>query len=441
MTILSTKLTKREVDKITEPGYYRDNELAGFCLRVSLNKGKLLKTYLVNTKVKGTRENVSITLGRHGLITAEKARELAKDNLELLRKGINPKKADQSRKEQEQLAEAQRQAELERQRKEAEKQEKAEQDKRNLTLRGVLATYISIKNLKPKTAKDYDLFVKRCLSDWLDLPMAEITADMVEARHKAISKDHPAQANLTMRILRALFTFAANRNESIITTNPVKRISQEKTWNKVKRRQTVVKAHEFKAWYGAVNSLSNKTHRDFLLLAVFTGLRFNEAASLRWCDVDLVAGTLKVEDTKNHETHMLPLSTYLKAMLQKRFDTRTCQKQVFPGPGRHGYLADPRDAVSRVADLSGVDFTVHDLRRTFETIAESCDIAHYTLKRLLNHKMSGDVTSGYIIVDAERLRGAMQSITDRLLELAEVPPLPAAVEDTSRVVPLKRVAR
>ena len=48
------------------------------------------------------------------------------------------------------------------------------------------------------------------------------------------------------------------------------------------------------------------------------------------------------------------------------------------------------------------------------TVAESLDISAYALKRLANHKMTNDVTAGYIIGDAERLRAPMQRITDYL---------------------------
>ncbi len=60
--------------------------------------------------------------------------------------------------------------------------------------------------------------------------------------------------------------------------------------------------------------------------------------------------------------------------------------------------------------------TPHDLRRTFITVAESLDISAYAAKRLVNHKMSGDVTAGYIIADVELLRDPMQKITDHLLK-------------------------
>jgi integrase len=69
---------------------------------------------------------------------------------------------------------------------------------------------------------------------------------------------------------------------------------------------------------------------------------------------------------------------------------------------------------------TGITFTLHDLRRTFITVAESLDIPAYALKRLLNHKMSNDVTAGYIITDVERLRIPMQRITDFMLRSAKL---------------------
>lgn len=83
---------------------------------------------------------------------------------------------------------------------------------------------------------------------------------------------------------------------------------------------------------------------------------------------------------------------------------------LFPSETERGYLIDPRTAVARVSELSGVPFTLLDLRRTFITIAESLDIPAYALKRLLNHKDEGDVTARYIVSDVGRLREPMQRI-------------------------------
>jgi len=41
--------------------------------------------------------------------------------------------------------------------------------------------------------------------------------------------------------------------------------------------------------------------------------------------------------------------------------------------------------MSKVIAASDISFTIHDLRYTFITIAESLDIPAYALKRLLDH--------------------------------------------------------
>lgn len=116
-----------------------------------------------------------------------------------------------------------------------------------------------------------------------------------------------------MRLLRALFNFAAGQYEdtqgkSLITENPVKRLSQTRAWYRVERRQSFIKAHELAAWYLGVQQLQNEVLRDYLLLIILTGLRRQEAATLRWDQVDLNAKTLTVLDTKNHESLFLVTS-------------------------------------------------------------------------------------------------------------------------------------
>lgn len=158
--------------------------------------------------------------------------------------------------------------------------------------------------------------------------------------------------------------------------------------------------------------------RDFLLLLLFTGMRRSEAQRLRWQDVDLKDWTLVVPETKNGEPLMLPLSDFLVELLTARHEAKGQSEFVFPGDGIIGHLKEPKRFIAKVRSASGVEFTLHDLRRTFITIAESLDISAYALKRLLNHKGGRDVTTGYIVLSVERLRKPMQKIADRLLSLA-----------------------
>jgi integrase len=112
-----------------------------------------------------------------------------------------------------------------------------------------------------------------------------------------------------------------------------------------------------------------------------------------------------------------PSTYYLRDLLKRRIDT-SANGYVFPGSGKAGYLIEPKKQIAKIIEKTGIQFTVHDLRRTFITIAESLDISAYALKRLLNHKMdNSDVTAGYIVTDVERLRRPMEKVGEYILEL------------------------
>ena len=92
-----------------------------------------------------------------------------------------------------------------------------------------------------------------------------------------------------MRILRALFNFAAGQYEDNKATlfssdNPVKRLSQTRAWYRIERRQTYIKSHELEHGILGYFKYQNKTLHDYLLLILLTGLRRQEAATLKWSD-------------------------------------------------------------------------------------------------------------------------------------------------------------
>jgi integrase len=85
-----------------------------------------------------------------------------------------------------------------------------------------------------------------------------------------------------------------------------------------------------------------------------------------------------------------------------------------------GHIEEPKFALNLVAKQCGVRISAHDLRRTFISVAESCDISPIALKALVNHALGGDVTSGYVVLSTERLREAAQRVADRLKELCNI---------------------
>lgn len=310
-------------------------------------------------------------------------------------------------------------------------------ERNQVTLQDAFDAYTSVSQnrLKPRTLYEYGRFKEVAFKDWKTKPLVELTKDLVAKRHQRLSTGNgPAYADGAMRFLRALINFAQYYYEDeagtpLLPENPVKRLSQTRAWNRVKRRTTYIKPSQLAPWFAEVLKLKADPEKreacavaDWLLVTILTGLRRGEGLALKWEDVDLANRALTVRDTKNGADHTLPLSDYLLALLSARRKADPEAIHVFESYGDGGHLKDPRKPLERIAKESGVTFTPHDLRRTFITVAESLDIPAYALKRLLNHKMSNDVTASYIITDVERLRKPMQLVTDFILRSAGLKP-------------------
>jgi integrase len=369
--------------------FYRDKELKGFAVRITSGGSKaFILEKRINRKLK------RITLGRYPEITVEMARKEAQKYLGEIATGIDP------------IA----------------KRQKAQAE--SMTLWQVWQDYRRIKSyLKAETYIQYEMFLNGELKDWRQKRLVDITKDMVATRHARLLKSHsPSYANMAMRILSAIYKFAKaqyedNQGLSLFPHNPVERLSQLKAWAKEPRRQTIIKPKQLATWYTALQDMkfnvtaeSHYVTADYLMFLLLTGLRKNEAAKLKWSDVDLDEQTIYIPDTKNNEPLTLPLTDVLIAVLNYRYVNKI-NDYVFPSR-RSEYLAYPEKPLAHLISTSGIKFTFHDLRRTFITVAESLDISAYAIKRLVNHKNGSDVTEGYIIANHDRLRAPMQRITD-----------------------------
>lgn len=398
------KLNKTEIEKIPAPesGYklYRDDTIPGFALRVTSNG---VKTFVLEKRINGKFKRISI--GRFGEITPVIARGQAQKLLGEIATGIDP------------IA------------------QRAQKKTNALTLEDLAKTYFKARTqLKSSTVADYQRLLNEGLKDWRTRPVSSISKDAVLKKHEELSKRSPARANLTMRFLRALFNFAYFEYEdadgkSLFPENPVKKLSQRKAWNRIRRKETFIKTSEIKAWLDAVRNLQDMrkdglaaTAKVYIQFLLFTGLRKTEAATLCWEQVDFKEGSLIVLDTKNRKDFAIPFSDYIINLLQEHWEN-SAQKTgyIFPGGSGKSHIKDIRDQLEKIKKASGLKYTCHDFRRTYTTIAESLDISEYTIKRMINHSLpQNDVTAGYIGWDLDRARVAQQQITDRILELAQI---------------------
>lgn len=297
---------------------------------------------------------------------------------------------------------------------------------RIVTLRQVWADYQLTRALKPVTIRNYEQRLG-LLRDWLDIPVTEITRDMVERRHREIRGE--ATANSTMRTLRAMLHYAAIKYEHadgspLIKNNPVRRLSELRAWHKDKRRKTCLTTRQLRAFFEGCFALNNTTMRDCLIVLLLTGMRRGEALNLRWSPdpsgefphVDLELGVIHHPDPKNGEPVTLPMSEYVWNLLRlRRIGKRG--EFVFPGVSADKPFTAAWNSFDLVRDRVGQKFALHDLRRTFCTVADELDIKEQVVQQLVNHKPEGQ-TEAYTCRSVERLRRATQKITAYILQCA-----------------------
>jgi integrase len=391
----TVNLTVKAIAKLkapTESGkqeLYWDQNLRGFGLLLSGVSNA--RTYVVQREIAGKTRRV--TIGAANVLSRDVARERAQGVLAEFYQGKDPKAKHGG----------------------------------DATLQETLDSYLEArKNLRPASITNYTDVIERCLEPWLDLPLRSITPDMVESYHRELQKQvaketrHSghAMANRALATFGMLWNYAARRDPTL-PTNPI-RLRLERQWFPVQRRERHVTVQQLPKFYAAMMELPNKIASDYLLLLLFTGMRRTEAATLTWNDVDFASKVLRVSAsrTKAGRKLELPMTDVVHDLLVRRRRLGK-DKFIFPANASKGHIVDPKFPLRLIAQVTGIEISAHDLRRTYITIAEGCDISWSALKLLVNHRLDG-VTGGYVQVTPERLREPAQKVCDRLKELCGV---------------------
>lgn len=403
---MKVKLTKKFIDSIdyTAKGtdIYMDDILTGFALRV----GKQSKRYTLHKRINGKlyRNEVEET----HLITLTEAREKASIMMANIKKGMHV--YDGLHENLEEL-----------------------KDKTNSvpTLKEAYDYFKLTKTgLAEGTITTYDRQILHKLKDWLNISLNDITKSMISDKHKEISKHSEAQANATMRALRSVWnycrdSFLDDDEDFLIKEQPIRILNAKKDWNRVKPRTKHIEEEYLGTYLKTLLSYVDRSShmqaphsnnaRDIMLLFMFTGVRLNEAQSLKWSDIDLKAGRIIFKDTKNGSDYHMPTSNILQALLKERRRLSSGKQWVFPSDlqASDDHIKDLSGSYKAIGNQANLYITPHDLRRTFGTVANSLNISYPVLKRLLNHreaKSSDDVTLQYVQVSQRQLRDALNSI-------------------------------
>ncbi|GAB1257635.1 tyrosine-type recombinase/integrase [Aurantivibrio plasticivorans] len=370
---------------------YRDEKISELRLRITSTG---VKSFSVFKRVSGGSP-VRITLGKYPGLSPVRARTLALKHLADLSDGVNPNE--------------QRRVEA----------------MHTVTLGETFEGYKRARKLKVSTLRGYEGVVSNHLKMLVDKPLKDIDRRVIVDIHAGIASK--AQADLTMRVLRAIFNFAKYEycrqdGSSIFPENPVEILSHRKQWNNVRRRQTHLRPSELSVFYKALQEVrqqetpTGQSICDAMLFALLTGLRRGEIFSLKWGDVNLRAAIFTLYDTKNGLPLELPITKHIDELFQKQ-KGRIPSEFVFAAENEYGQVREPKKVVAKVKELSDTHCDFHDLRRTFATTAEHLDVGSYKLKRLMNHSTGrDDVTAGYIILTAETLRQSAEKIQNYFVQ-------------------------
>jgi integrase len=380
------KLTKASVEALpfTESGQvmYVDTELKGFALVV----GRVAKAYIAQKDVRGRTRR--ITIGRHGTWTTELARKEAQHLLVEMDRGFDPV-------------------------------EKKKAEASDLITFGE-AYRIHLERIQrlgrtPRTIETYHERVDRYLRDWLARPIRHISRADIRERHTRIGENHGrTSANRAMAAFRAIYNTVLKEHENFPVAPTI-----AVHWYKEYRRQAPVADIDLPDWYAKVMQIRNPVRRDLQLFTLFTGLRRNDACTVRWDDVNAALGSLHRPNPKGGPARAftIPLPDVCVEILARRREENPKMfgegcPWVFPSLSLHGDKVIP---VSEPQEYKRGLPSPHRLRDTYTTAANGAGLSPYDIDVLTNHRPpQGSVTSGYIRQDFSHLKIQQQKVADYL---------------------------
>jgi integrase len=405
------KLTKAVVESsaLPEQGqkFLWDSEVRGFGVRLHPSG----RTYIVQGRVNGVERRVS--LGRHGVITLQEARNKARVQLSLMLEGIDPV-VDKKRSE----AYA-------------------------LTLQELSEKYIEARrDLKPSSIADIKKHVTKSFAPWADRPVIEITRDKVATLFRQLTERSPAQANQAFRILRGLLNYASAAyrpgDQPLILENPVRILSNAKLWNRIQARSGRIPTDKIGIAWNVIRELRERpdqtrigeTLADAASFLLLTGARWSEGAALTWDQVNLEEGWWHLPDPKNRKPLTFPMPRAAVEILKQRERTSPF---IFPARSGEGHITEARGVLEKVSSAIGVKVSPHDLRRTFRAVSGECGIEFWKAKLLMGHKISGDVTISHYTEtsDLRYLAPESNKIADWIVQHG-------MIAASSNVVPIRR---
>ena len=356
-TTTKIKISKRTVDVLSVAsgdGIFWDRELPGFGVRV-YESG--IKTYVVQSRGPGGSRR--ITLGRHGELTANRARKEAATIIDRIQQGEDPVPPPPAPV---------------------------------LTVADLAQRYLETHAAVSCSAHTASLY-RGSLGNHIlpalgTLAIDAVTRERVSALHLAL-RDTPRAANRALMVLSKMFSLAEAWELRPAGSNPCRFVVRYKEG----KRERFLTAEEYRRVGRSLVDLEAERRvpaqaAAALRLLMLTGCRRTEILTLRWDDVDYTAGELRLRHAKSG-ARMVPLTPTAVAVLEG-IARMPGNPWVFAAENASGRLTHISKAWYRVRDRAGLgDVRIHDLRHSFASRALALGESLTMIGRLLGHTDTG----------------------------------------------------
>lgn len=217
---------------------------------------------------------------------------------------------------------------------------------------------------KPSTVAQYRSVRERLVEWFGPMRLGEIRPRHV-AEYVAASEQGAATVSRDVSLLHAIFATAVR--EELVDGNPAARAERPKL---PRRRWRILERGEVAR---LANAFTDPQARAVFLTLVLTGLRRHELQALRWADVDLLEGVLRVRDSKTEDgIRSVAIPPRLADELReqwKRTAYRGDDERVFCHPERGTvyraeWFAVALEAAQDAAGVEGKLRPFHDLRHS-----------------------------------------------------------------------------
>lgn len=251
-------------------------------------------------------------------------------------------------------------------------------------------------------------------------PISEVTSkrvadfrDLETAAGKA-----PSTVNKSLLVLAQAFDEA--KAQSLIETNPARGLNVKGERRRAEKRRAFTFA-QFQALVAACEG----EWRTILLVCGYTGARQQEAAKLRWNQIDLATARLTLERTKTGDEHWLPIHRSLLEHLRSLPAPKHPTDYVMPelaakrrmgisNPFRRVIL--PKIGITQAyGDKPGkgrklAEYSLHSLRHSLSTWLNAAGVSELMKNRIVGWE-NLEVSRGYTHTE----------LTQAAAELAKVP--------------------